>query len=100
DPAAPRRAREPRVQEGPVRHARDPGLVGERPGARLAVAPTSPDRDDPRMAHVPLAPIGSARDAFLDQPTFEKNRAAMRAKDAELATRRAKVAAGWGPEYL
>jgi 3-methylcrotonyl-CoA carboxylase beta subunit len=52
------------------------------------------------MAHVPLAPIGSARDAFLDQRTFEKNRAAMQVKDAELATRRAKVAAGWGPTYL
>jgi acetyl-CoA carboxylase carboxyltransferase component len=52
------------------------------------------------MAHVPLAPIGSARDAFLDQRTFERNRSAMQAKDAELEARRAKVALGWGPTYL
>ena len=44
--------------------------------------------DNPRMAHVPLAPIGRARDAFLDAATFEKNRAAMRAKDDELSARR------------
>ncbi len=52
------------------------------------------------MAHVPLAPFGSARDAFLDQRTFEKNRTAMQAKDSDLDARRAKIAEGWGPTYL
>jgi 3-methylcrotonyl-CoA carboxylase beta subunit len=51
------------------------------------------------MAHVPLAPIGRARDAFLDAATFEKNRAAMRAKEDELAQRRTAIAGGWGPKY-
>ena len=52
------------------------------------------------MAHVPLSPIGRARDAFLDAATFEKNRAAMRAKDDELAERRKTIAGGWGPKYV
>jgi acetyl-CoA carboxylase carboxyltransferase component len=52
------------------------------------------------MAHVPLSPIGSARDAFLDAATFEKNRGAMREKEEILASRRAGVAAGWGPKYV
>jgi 3-methylcrotonyl-CoA carboxylase beta subunit len=52
------------------------------------------------MAHVPLSPIGSPRDAFQDAATFAKNREAMRAKDGELAARRAKVADGWGAAYL
>jgi len=52
------------------------------------------------MAHVPLSPIGSARDAFLDAATFEKNRGAMREKEELLASRRATVAAGWGPKYV
>ena len=52
------------------------------------------------MAHVPLSPIGSPRDAFLDAATFAKNRAALEAKERELAERRAKVAAGWGAEYV
>ncbi len=52
------------------------------------------------MAHVPLAPIGRAREAFLDAATFEKNRAAMRAKDDELAARRKAIAGGWGPKYV
>ena len=52
------------------------------------------------MAHVPLSPIGSARDAFLDAATFEKNRGAMREKEELLASRRAAIAAGWGPKYV
>ena len=52
------------------------------------------------MSHVPLSPIGSARDAFLDAATFERNRASMRDKEDELARRRERVAAGWGPEYV
>ncbi len=52
------------------------------------------------MAHVPLAPIGRAHDAFLDAATYEKNRGAMRAKDEELASRKKAIAAGWGPKYV
>src|SRR4051812_10355878 len=52
------------------------------------------------MAHVPLAPLGSPRDAFLDAATFEKHRIAIAAKEDLLATRRAKVAEGWGPVYV
>jgi acetyl-CoA carboxylase carboxyltransferase component len=52
------------------------------------------------MAHVPLSPIGSSRDAFLDAATFDKNRAAMRAKEQVLEERRARVASGWGSEYV
>jgi len=52
------------------------------------------------MAKVPLSPIGSPRDAFLDAGSFQKNRAAMSAKDQELHARRAKVADGWGASYL
>jgi 3-methylcrotonyl-CoA carboxylase beta subunit len=54
----------------------------------------------PIMAHVPLSPIGSSRDAFVDERTFAKNREFMRSKDAELATRRAKIADGWGATYV
>jgi acetyl-CoA carboxylase carboxyltransferase component len=52
------------------------------------------------MAHVPLIPLGSAREAFCDAATFEANRAGMAQRDGELAARRAKVAQGWGPEYV
>ncbi len=52
------------------------------------------------MAKVPLSPIGSPRDAFLDAATFAKNRAAMQQKDADLAAKRAKIALGWGQSYL
>jgi acetyl-CoA carboxylase carboxyltransferase component len=52
------------------------------------------------MAHVPLVPLGSAREAFCDAATFEANRAGMAQRDGELAARRAKVAEGWGAEYV
>ena len=52
------------------------------------------------MAKVPLAPIGRPRDAFLDSASYERNRAALETKETELAARRAKVAQGWGPEYV
>lgn len=52
------------------------------------------------MAHVPLVPFGSAREAFCDQKTFEANREGMARRDGELETRRAKVAQGWGTEYV
>jgi acetyl-CoA carboxylase carboxyltransferase component len=52
------------------------------------------------MAKVPLAPIGRPRDAFLDAGSYERNVAALASKEALLAERRAKVAQGWGPEYV
>ncbi|MBK7875646.1 MAG: propionyl-CoA carboxylase [Planctomycetes bacterium] len=51
------------------------------------------------MARVPLSPIGSPRDAFLDRATFDKNKAQLAEREGELAKRRAKVAEGWGPTY-
>jgi len=51
------------------------------------------------LPHIPLAPLGGSRESFLDAGTFEKNSAAMRAKEDELAKRRAQVADGWGPTY-
>ncbi|HEV8112693.1 MAG TPA: carboxyl transferase domain-containing protein [Planctomycetota bacterium] len=52
------------------------------------------------MAHVPLSPIGRPREGFLDAATYEKSLAAMREKEELLASRRAQVAAGWGPTYV
>jgi acetyl-CoA carboxylase carboxyltransferase component len=52
------------------------------------------------MAKVPLSPIGSPRDSFLDAGTFAKNRASMQKLDGDLAAKRAKVALGWGASYL
>jgi len=51
------------------------------------------------MARVPLAPIGRPRDAFLDAPTFARQRAAQELRGRELEERRARVAAGWGEQY-
>jgi acetyl-CoA carboxylase carboxyltransferase component len=51
------------------------------------------------MARVPLSPLGSPRDAFLDRATFDKNLAALAVRETELAARRDKVAQGWGPQY-
>jgi len=51
------------------------------------------------MAKTPLIPLGRARDAFLDAASFERNRQAMGALDAQLVERRAKIALGWGDEY-
>ena len=51
------------------------------------------------MAKVPLTPIGHPRAEFLDTASFEKHRSAMRALEATLDERRAKIAAGWGPSY-
>jgi acetyl-CoA carboxylase carboxyltransferase component len=52
------------------------------------------------MAKVPLTAIGSPRDTFLDASLFSKYRAALEAREQELRTRRAKIAAGWGEEYI
>jgi len=52
------------------------------------------------MAHVPLIPIGSPRDAFLDSKSLERNLAAMREKESVLNERRRTAAAGWGEKYI
>ncbi len=52
------------------------------------------------MAKVPLTAIGFPRDAFLDASLFSKYRAALETREQELRTRRAKIAAGWGEEYI
>ena len=51
------------------------------------------------MAHVPLRPLGAPRDATLDARAFERNRAALAEREAELDARRARVAEGWGDAY-
>ncbi|MFT7677229.1 MAG: 3-methylcrotonyl-CoA carboxylase beta subunit [Planctomycetota bacterium] len=51
------------------------------------------------MAHVPLAPIGSPRDAFLDEKTFDRRKADCAERVTQLEERRAGVAAGWGEKY-
>ncbi|MFT4539274.1 MAG: 3-methylcrotonyl-CoA carboxylase beta subunit [Planctomycetota bacterium] len=51
------------------------------------------------MAKVPLTPIGSSRDAFLDNASFTRNLEAMGAKSDELNERRATIADGWGDKY-
>jgi len=52
------------------------------------------------MAHVPLAPIGSPREAVLGDVDYRANLEAMGAREAVLTERRAEVAAGWGPKYV
>ncbi len=51
------------------------------------------------MAIVPLVPIGSPLDRFASPASLEKNAATMREREELLASRRAKVADGWGPKY-
>jgi 3-methylcrotonyl-CoA carboxylase beta subunit len=51
------------------------------------------------MAQVPLVPLGSARESFCDQRTFERQLGAMRALESQLADRRAAVERGWGEDY-
>jgi 3-methylcrotonyl-CoA carboxylase beta subunit len=52
------------------------------------------------MSHVPVLPIGSARDAVLDERTFADYRTALAALEQRLAERRREVEAGWGPKYV
>ena len=51
------------------------------------------------MAHVPLTPIGSPRDAFLDDATYARQRDGLAQRTALLTRRRAEVHAGWGEKY-
>ena len=52
------------------------------------------------MAKVPLSEIGSPREAFLDQASYERNAEHMHGLEETLEERRAEVAAGWGEKYL
>ena len=52
------------------------------------------------MAHVPLAPIGSAREQVSDDRTYEEHRAAIGELEEQLAAKRDAVHQGWGPKYI
>ncbi len=52
------------------------------------------------MTHVPLVPIGSAREQVIDDSTFEDYRSAVSEREDQLAKRRAEVHAGWGQKYV
>jgi len=52
------------------------------------------------MAHVPLAPIGAPRDAFLDDATYARQRAAVDERLGRLAGLRTEAHAGWGEKYV
>ncbi len=52
------------------------------------------------MAFVPLVPIGDALDNLVDERTRDDQVAALAALEDRLRTRRAEVAAGWGPSYV
>ena len=51
------------------------------------------------MAHVPLTPIGAPRDAFLDDATYERQRADLGQRLDQLSTHRSTVHEGWGEKY-
>jgi 3-methylcrotonyl-CoA carboxylase beta subunit len=51
------------------------------------------------MARVPLVPIGSPREQFLDERTYAEQREEQAALEATLRTRQAEVHAGWGEKY-
>jgi 3-methylcrotonyl-CoA carboxylase beta subunit len=51
------------------------------------------------MAQVPLVPLGSARESFCDQRTFERQLTAMRALEGELTDKRSAIERGWGEDY-
>lgn len=52
------------------------------------------------MAHVPLVPIGAAREQITDERTFSDHREALGAREERLRERRAEVWAGWGDKYV
>ncbi|MBC8369665.1 MAG: propionyl-CoA carboxylase [Planctomycetes bacterium] len=51
------------------------------------------------MAHVPLNPIGNARDSFLDEQELARNRQFIAELHQTLEQNRAEVADGWGEKY-
>lgn len=52
------------------------------------------------MAHVPVVPIGKARETILDRATFDRQLAGHEPLDSRLEERRAAVKAGWGDSYV
>lgn len=52
------------------------------------------------MAHVPLIPIGKAREAIIDRATFDRQLAGHDPLVSRLEERRAAVQAGWGDTYV
>jgi 3-methylcrotonyl-CoA carboxylase beta subunit len=52
------------------------------------------------MAHVPLVPIGSARDQAVDERTYRDHKDALAALETRLGDARAEVARGWGDKYV
>ena len=52
------------------------------------------------MAHIPLAPLGRSRDAFLDDASFTRQLSEGAAKEALLEERRVEVHGGWGEQYV
>jgi 3-methylcrotonyl-CoA carboxylase beta subunit len=52
------------------------------------------------MAHVPLIPIGSPREAVTDPRTFSDHREALLSLEDRLRQRRAEIFLGWGDRYI
>jgi acetyl-CoA carboxylase carboxyltransferase component len=52
------------------------------------------------MAHVPVVPVGKAREAIVDQATYDREVAGHEPLVARLEERRAEVHAGWGDKYV
>jgi acetyl-CoA carboxylase carboxyltransferase component len=52
------------------------------------------------MARVPLVPVGAPLDSFADAAAARANRAQLAERERVLAERRARVAQGWGAEYV
>ncbi|MEZ4448685.1 MAG: carboxyl transferase domain-containing protein [Nannocystaceae bacterium] len=52
------------------------------------------------MAHVPLVPLGAAREQITDERTFSDHREALGEREHQLRQRRAEVHAGWGDKYV
>jgi acetyl-CoA carboxylase carboxyltransferase component len=52
------------------------------------------------MAHVPVVPIGNAKESIVDQAEFEREGAAHEPLRKKLDERRAEVQAGWGDKYV
>jgi acetyl-CoA carboxylase carboxyltransferase component len=52
------------------------------------------------MAHVPVAPIGGARETIVDHGAFEREMARHEPLVSRLEERRAEVQAGWGDKYV
>ncbi len=52
------------------------------------------------MAHVPLVPIGAAREQVCDERTFAEHHEAIRELEQRLLEKRAQVQQGWGQKYI